>query len=415
MSNQAGAGQGLLAALADHACVVVTDAFLVSFYRSRLRQRASDCPRFADRWNKWFARRLRAAPESIPPRTRSAASCNAPSGTFGSALDEPSPGPRRTTATGRVPTSIRGAGRGLGRRLAGAASELTASNRPQGRQPGNRRRGRRPARKRCNDFCPGGWPVIPNGATSPRRTPRVGCRRICTSAMFRPTRCFIAWPSRKTGRRNAARPRRKAGGLVGNERGGRGISRSAHHLARAGLQLLHVREDYDRYESLPDWAKKTLAKHGRDRRPTGVFGQGIRHSADARPAVERRPAATVVEGQMHNYLRMLWGKKILEWSATPEEALATMIELNNKYAVDGRDPNSYSGIFWILGRFDRAWGPERPIFGTIRYMSSDNTARKFDVKPYLAKYGPTRAARMHPTAKPSSEPLAARSRLSKRK
>ena len=89
---------------------------------------------------------------------------------------------------------------------------------------------------------------------------------------------------------------------------------------------------------------------------------------------------------MHNYLRMLWGKKILEWSPTPQDALAVMLELNNKYAVDGRDPNSYSGIFWVLGRYDRAWGPERPIFGKIRYMSSENTARKIKLKNYLKRY-----------------------------
>ena len=94
----------------------------------------------------------------------------------------------------------------------------------------------------------------------------------------------------------------------------------------------------------------------------------------------------VRDGRMHNYLRMLWGKKILEWSASPREALATMIELNNKYAVDGRNPNSYSGIFWVLGRYDRAWGPERPVFGKIRYMSSDNTARKLKLKTYLKRY-----------------------------
>ena len=91
---------------------------------------------------------------------------------------------------------------------------------------------------------------------------------------------------------------------------------------------------------------------------------------------------------MHNYLRMLWGKKILQWSPCPEEALATMIELNNKYALDGQDPNSYSGIFWILGRYDRPWAPERPVFGVIRYMSSQNTARKLRVKGYVRKYAP---------------------------
>ena len=83
---------------------------------------------------------------------------------------------------------------------------------------------------------------------------------------------------------------------------------------------------------------------------------------------------------------MLWGKKILEWTKSPRDALGVMIELNNKYALDGRDPNSYSGIFWVLGRFDRAWGPERTIFGTVRYMSSHSTRRKIRLKDYLAKY-----------------------------
>jgi deoxyribodipyrimidine photo-lyase len=92
---------------------------------------------------------------------------------------------------------------------------------------------------------------------------------------------------------------------------------------------------------------------------------------------------------MHNYLRMLWGKKILQWSASPREALAHMIELNNRYALDGRNPNSYSGIFWVLGRYDRPWGPTRPIFGVIRYMTSENTARKVSVTRYLARYGDT--------------------------
>ncbi len=91
---------------------------------------------------------------------------------------------------------------------------------------------------------------------------------------------------------------------------------------------------------------------------------------------------------MHNYLRMLWGKKILEWSSSPQAALNIMIELNNRYALDGRNPNSYSGIFWCLGRYDRAWGPQRPVFGKVRYMSSENTARKVRVKEYLKRYAP---------------------------
>jgi deoxyribodipyrimidine photo-lyase len=89
---------------------------------------------------------------------------------------------------------------------------------------------------------------------------------------------------------------------------------------------------------------------------------------------------------------MWWGKKILEWSPTPQEALSRMIELNNKYGLDGRDPNSYSGVFWTLGRYDRPW-PERPIFGTIRFMSSDSTKKKLDLTDYLATWGGDRQVR----------------------
>ena len=85
---------------------------------------------------------------------------------------------------------------------------------------------------------------------------------------------------------------------------------------------------------------------------------------------------------------MLWGKKILEWTEHPEQALEFMLELNNRYALDGRDPNSVTGICWVLGRHDRAWGPERPIFGKVRYMTSENTARKLPVTKYLDRYAP---------------------------
>ena len=86
---------------------------------------------------------------------------------------------------------------------------------------------------------------------------------------------------------------------------------------------------------------------------------------------------------MHNYMRMLWGKKILEWSASPHEALDTMMAIMDRWAVDGRDPNSYAGYMWTLGRYDRPW-PERPIYGTVRSMSSENTAKKVRVKQYVA-------------------------------
>jgi deoxyribodipyrimidine photo-lyase len=145
--------------------------------------------------------------------------------------------------------------------------------------------------------------------------------------------------------------------------------------------------DYHKYDSLPEWARRTLASHARDRR-THIYSLEEFESAATHDGLWNAAQRELVrEGRIQNYLRMLWGKKILEWSAAPEDALGAMIHLNNKYALDGRDPNSYSGIFWILGRYDRAWGPERPIFGTVRYMSSENTARKLDVDTYLRRYG----------------------------
>jgi deoxyribodipyrimidine photo-lyase len=153
-----------------------------------------------------------------------------------------------------------------------------------------------------------------------------------------------------------------------------------------GYNFTSHRADYDRYESLPDWAQKTLKKHARDGRKYVYNLEQFETAATHDPLWNAAQTQLVREGRLHNYPRMLWGKKILEWSRSPRKALEIMIHLNNKYGLDGRNPNSYSGIFWILGRYDRAWGPERPIFGTIRYMSSANTARKVSVKNYVRKY-----------------------------
>jgi len=137
-------------------------------------------------------------------------------------------------------------------------------------------------------------------------------------------------------------------------------------------------------QALPAWAWQTLHKHASDPREhvytLEQWEAGATHD-ELWNAAQRELVAT---GQIHNYLRMLWGKKVLEWSASPDEAYRTLVHLNNKYALDGRDPNSYSGILWCFGLFDRPWGPERPVFGKVRYMSCANTARKFDLDDYLA-------------------------------
>lgn len=153
-----------------------------------------------------------------------------------------------------------------------------------------------------------------------------------------------------------------------------------------GYNFSAFRDDYAQFDSLPDWAKHTLHRHAADIRPHVYTYEQLESASTHDQLWNAAQRQLVTEGRIHNYLRMLWGKKILEWSRSPEQAAETMIELNDTYALDGRNPNSYSGIFWCLGRYDRPWGPERAVYGTIRYMSSDNTARKVRVRNYIAKY-----------------------------
>jgi deoxyribodipyrimidine photo-lyase len=145
-------------------------------------------------------------------------------------------------------------------------------------------------------------------------------------------------------------------------------------------------EDHASYDSLPEWARTTLAAHRDDPRPQTYTLERLETAHTDDPLWNAIQRQLVTEGWFHGYLRMLWGKKILEWTRDPRAALEVMIELNNRWALDGRNPNSYSGIFWTLGRYDRPWGPERAVFGTVRYMSSENTARKVRVRDYLAQY-----------------------------
>ncbi len=141
----------------------------------------------------------------------------------------------------------------------------------------------------------------------------------------------------------------------------------------------------DKISSLPDWAQKTLAKHAKDPRDPvysrAEFQQAKTHD-DLWNACQRE---LVRYGVIHGYYRMYWGKKIIEWSETPQKALDTMIYLNDLYAMDGRDPNTYTNILWCFGLHDRPWA-ERKIFGMVRYMSLDGMKRKTDVDSYIREH-----------------------------
>lgn len=143
--------------------------------------------------------------------------------------------------------------------------------------------------------------------------------------------------------------------------------------------------DYDRFSGFPEWAQKTLNQHRGDPREyvysLEEFEEGRTHDGLWNAAQQEM----VRRGKMHGYLRMYWAKKILEWTASPEEALEVAIYLNDRYELDGRDPNGYVGVAWSIGGVhDRAWG-ERPVFGKIRYMSLAGCRRKFKVDQYISE------------------------------
>ena len=150
------------------------------------------------------------------------------------------------------------------------------------------------------------------------------------------------------------------------------------------MNFVNYTPDYDSYRCLPDWARKTLSEHAKDPREHVYTRKQLE---DAQTHDEYWNAAMQemkFTGFMHNYMRMYWGKKILEWSKTPEHAYRTTLALNNKYFLDGRDANSYTGVAWVFGVHDRAWF-ERPIFGKIRYMAASGLERKCDIRGYVKK------------------------------
>lgn len=143
-------------------------------------------------------------------------------------------------------------------------------------------------------------------------------------------------------------------------------------------------EAIESLDSLPDWARKTLEKHSHDKRQQIYSRHQFERAETHDDLWNAAQKELLITGEIHGYYRMYWGKKIIEWSATHTEALATMIYLNDRYALDGRDPNTYTNILWCFGLHDRPWA-ERPIFGQVRYMSYEGMRRKTNVDAYVAQ------------------------------
>ncbi|MCA0245437.1 MAG: deoxyribodipyrimidine photo-lyase [Proteobacteria bacterium] len=157
-------------------------------------------------------------------------------------------------------------------------------------------------------------------------------------------------------------------------------------IVRRELAINFVEREprYDSYACLPEWARQTLRAHETDRRPYVYGSTQLTAAATHDPYWNAAMREMVFTGYMHNHMRMYWGKKILEWSSTPEKAFATALALNNRYFLCGRDPNSYAGVAWCFGLHDRPW-PERPIFGKVRSMMASGLERKFDIDAYVKR------------------------------
>ena len=150
------------------------------------------------------------------------------------------------------------------------------------------------------------------------------------------------------------------------------------------MNFCHFTPDYDQFSNLPEWAKETLKEHASDSREYVYPREQLQNAETHDEYWNAAMNEMRYTGYMHNYMRMYWGKKILEWSETPEEAYETTLYLNNKYFVDGRDPNSYANVAWVFGQHDRGW-KERDVLGKVRYMSAGGLERKAKPKQYVEK------------------------------
>jgi len=155
------------------------------------------------------------------------------------------------------------------------------------------------------------------------------------------------------------------------------------------MNFVTTNSGYDRFEGLPAWARQTLLEHRRDRREAVYTAAEFEAARTRDPYWNAAQTELLTRGKIHGYMRMYWGKKILEWSEDPAAAFRTALHLNNKYGLDGRDPNGFAGVAWCFGKHDRGW-PSRPVFGKVRSMNAAGLRRKFDAEAYARRW--TRAA-----------------------
>lgn len=384
-----GDGKGLLETLADRACLVLADDAPVFFLPRMVAAAAARLPILLEGIDSNGLLPLRTADGDYPSayafrrflqRELPAHLLNLPladplAGLSLPAVRLPATIPARWPAT---PPALLRDGRGLER--------LPINHRVA---VAGLRGGHRAAERRLNEFLEERLPHYPQ-RSDPAQEATSGLSPYLHFGQISSHQIFAALAGREGWSVGNLGPEQR-----GQRQGWWGMSAAAEAFLdqlvtwrELGYNFCAFRDDAEAYAGLPVWARRTLDEHAADPRPYLYTLEELADAASHDPLWNAAQRQLMRQGTIHNYLRMLWGKKILEWSASPRQALAVMLELNNRYALDGRDPNSASGIAWCLGRYDRPWGPQRPIFGKIRYMGSENTTRKFDVKPYLARFGP---------------------------
>jgi deoxyribodipyrimidine photo-lyase len=385
----AGAGSGLLEALAKNACCVVTDEFpcfflprMVAAAAARLEVQLEVVDgngllpmRAAD---KLFLRAVdfrRSLQKTLLPHLD----------------DVPVRDPLRSydLGTARVPKTVAQAWPQATESMLGAEPEaLQALPIDHEVRPVGLRGGAKAATQCLRDFLKGrlvryGDRSQPDADSASRLSPYLHFGHISPHEVFAEVVKQQEWSVEQV-----SEERRGQRGWLGMEEAAEGFLDQLVTWRELGFNFTSRRDDYAEFDSLPDWARQSLEQHEPDERPfvysLDEFEESRTHD-ELWNAAQRELRET---GSMHNYLRMLWGKKVLHWTRSPREAIAILIELNNRYALDGRNPNSYSGIFWVFGRYDRPWGPRREIFGSIRYMTSDSALRKLRLKGYLSRWGP---------------------------
>ncbi len=390
VEREAGEGKGLLEALARRACLVVTDDHPGFFLPAMRRAAAAKLSVALEAVDSNGILPLRAAPGAFP--TAHAFRRFLQNNLMDHLLASPSPDPLDGAGLPQLEAFPSGiverwppAEAGL---FSGAAERVRSLPLNHAVPPSTLPGGEAAARRHVEAFVAGKLSRYSEDRNHPDREGASGLSPYLHFGHISAHEVFAA-----VARTEGWSPEHLPVKATGSREGWWGMSASAEAFVD---QLVTWRElafngaahmaRYDEYESLPAWARATLGAHGADRRSHLYSRQDLEEARTHDALWNAAQRQLVREGRLHTYLRMLWGKKILEWSPSPEAALERMVRLNDTYALDGRDPNSVAGIFWTLGRYDRPWGPVRSIFGTVRYMSSENTARKVRVKGYLERF-----------------------------